>query len=114
MSRRPARDRRGADRCHPLLTLALATAALPTERATPRKAIGLLAGFLGVVLVIGPWSGSAGSLGGQLACVGAAVSYACGFVYVRKFLSPMGLARWRWPPPSSSRQPCSRPWSPRS
>ncbi|MFD3525396.1 DMT family transporter [Streptomyces sp. NPDC058653] len=76
----------------PLLTLTLATAALPTERATPRKAIGLVAGFLGVVLVMGPWSDSAGSLGGQLACVGAALSYACGFVYVRKFLSPKGLA----------------------
>ncbi|MHC5907216.1 DMT family transporter [Streptomyces sp. S6] len=76
----------------PLLTLALATAALSTERATARKAAGLVAGFLGVVLVMSPWSASGGSLGGQLACVGAALSYACGFVYVRRFLSPKGLA----------------------
>jgi len=76
----------------PLLTLALATAALPTERATVRKAVGLGIGFAGVVLVIGPWHESLGSLGGRLACVGAAVSYAIGFVYVRKFLSPLGLA----------------------
>lgn len=76
----------------PLLTLALATAALPTERATRRKAVGLVTGFLGVVLVIGPWQGSLGSLGGQLACLGAALSYAVGFVYVRKYLSPRGLA----------------------
>ncbi|MFI6095702.1 DMT family transporter [Lentzea sp. NPDC051213] len=76
----------------PLLTLALATAALPTERATPRKGIGLALGFIGVVLLIGPWHESLGSLSGRLACFGAAVSYAIGFVYVRKFLSPLGLA----------------------
>ncbi|MGW4210872.1 DMT family transporter [Lentzea sp. NPDC004789] len=76
----------------PLLTLALATAALPTERATARKAIGLGIGFVGVVLVIGPWHESLGSLSGRIACFGAAVSYAVGFVYVRKFLSPLGLA----------------------
>lgn len=76
----------------PLLTLTLATAALSTERATPRKAIGLLVGFLGVVLVIGPWRDSLGSVGGRLACLGAALSYAAGFVYVRKYLSPRGLA----------------------
>ncbi|SEQ94337.1 Permease of the drug/metabolite transporter (DMT) superfamily [Lentzea xinjiangensis] len=76
----------------PLLTLALATAALPTERATSRKAVGLALGFIGVVLLIGPWHESLGSLSGRLACFGAAVSYAIGFVYVRKFLSPLGLA----------------------
>lgn len=76
----------------PLLTLTIATAVLPAERATPRKAIGLVIGFLGVVLVIGPWSEALGSTGGRLACLGAALSYATGFVYVRKFLSPLGLA----------------------
>lgn len=76
----------------PLLTLAIATVALSTERATPRKAVGLGIGFLGVVLVIGPWHGAGGSVAGQLACVGGALSYAVGFVYVRKYLSPRGLA----------------------
>lgn len=76
----------------PLLTLGLAAAALPTERATSRKAIGLALGFVGVVLLIGPWHDSLGSFNGRLACFGAAVSYAIGFVYVRKFLSPLGLA----------------------
>jgi len=76
----------------PLLTLALATAALPTERATSRKAVGLVLGFIGVVLLIGPWHESLGSLSGRLACFGAAISYAIGFVYVRKYLSPLGLA----------------------
>lgn len=76
----------------PLLTLGLAAAALPTERATSRKAIGLALGFVGVVLLIGPWHSELGSLDGRLACFGAAVSYAIGFVYVRKYLSPLGLA----------------------
>jgi drug/metabolite transporter (DMT)-like permease len=75
----------------PLLTLTVAAAALPTERATSRKVVGLLIGFVGVVLVIGPWHSALGSFGGRLACFGAAISYAVGFVYVRKFLSPRGL-----------------------
>lgn len=76
----------------PLLTLAIATLALSTERATTRKVVGLAAGFIGVVLVIAPWQASGGALTGQLACLGAALSYAVGFVYVRKYLSPRGLA----------------------
>jgi drug/metabolite transporter (DMT)-like permease len=75
----------------PLLTMAIATAALPTERATRRKVTGLLVGFLGVVVVIGPWRDSLGSIGGQLACLGTALSYAANFVYVRRNLSPRGL-----------------------
>jgi drug/metabolite transporter (DMT)-like permease len=76
----------------PLLTMAVATAVLPAERATARKAIGLVVGFLGVVVVIGPWSSAAGSLGARAACFGAALSYATGYVYVRKYLSPRALA----------------------
>ncbi|MFJ6651007.1 DMT family transporter [Streptomyces sp. NPDC091290] len=75
----------------PLLTLTVAALTLPEERATSRKAIGLVAGFVGVVVLIGPWSDRLGSPSGQLACLGAALSYAIGFVYVRKFLSPRGV-----------------------
>jgi drug/metabolite transporter (DMT)-like permease len=78
----------------PLLTVMLAIAALPTERPTARKAIGLVAGFAGVVLVMAPWRDSlgTGTVGSRLSCLGAAASYAVGFVYVRRFLSPLGLA----------------------
>ncbi|MDT6988393.1 DMT family transporter [Streptomyces lusitanus] len=75
----------------PLLTLTVATLVLAEERATARKAVGLVAGFAGVVILIGPWSDRLGSPGGQTACLGAALSYAIGFVYVRKFLSPRGV-----------------------
>jgi drug/metabolite transporter (DMT)-like permease len=77
--------------CTPLLTLTLAAMVLPTERATARKAVGLAAGFAGVVVVIGPWHDTLGSVGRQLACLGAAASYAIGFVYVRKYISPRKL-----------------------
>jgi drug/metabolite transporter (DMT)-like permease len=80
----------------PLLTLTIAYAALAAERATARKVIGLVAGFLGLVLVLAPWPAAdgapGGSIGGELACAGAALSYAVSFVYVRRFLSPRGLA----------------------
>jgi drug/metabolite transporter (DMT)-like permease len=75
----------------PLLTLTIAYAALSTERATARKVIGLVAGFLGILLVLAPWQDAGGSIGGELACFGAAVSYAISFVYVRRFLSPRGI-----------------------
>jgi drug/metabolite transporter (DMT)-like permease len=70
----------------------VAAFALADERATARKLTGLLVGFAGLVVVIGPWHAGPGSLGGELACFGAAVSYALGFVYVRRFLSPRHLA----------------------
>jgi drug/metabolite transporter (DMT)-like permease len=76
----------------PLVTLGIAALALPTEPVTRRKVVGLLAGFAGVVLVIGPWRDAGGSVGARFACLAAAFSYAIGFVYVRRFLSPRGLA----------------------
>jgi drug/metabolite transporter (DMT)-like permease len=75
----------------PLLTLTVAYVALATERATARKVLGLLAGFAGIVLVVAPWENAGGSLGGEIVCFGTAVSYAINFVYVRRFLSPLGL-----------------------
>jgi drug/metabolite transporter (DMT)-like permease len=76
----------------PLITLAMAAFAIPTERVTRRKVQGLLVGFAGVILVVGPWRGAAGPVDARLACLGAAFSYAIGFVYVRRFLSPRGIA----------------------
>lgn len=80
-----------------LITLALATAVLPTERATVAKAVGLVIGFIGVVVVLAPWGVSGGTLGGQLAVLGAAASYAAQTVYIRRVLAsrkiqPLALA----------------------
>ncbi|MGW5049994.1 DMT family transporter [Actinokineospora sp. NPDC004072] len=75
----------------PLLTLAAATVALSTERATWRKAVGFVVGFGGVVLVIGPWHDGGGTLAGQLAVLGAAACYAAQTVYVRLMLAQRGI-----------------------
>lgn len=75
----------------PLITLTVASAVIPTETATRRKVTGLGFGFAGVVLVVAPWQGAGGSIGSELACLGAAFSYAFAFVYVRKFLSPRAV-----------------------
>lgn len=75
----------------PLFTLLVATAALPEERPTVGKSVGLVVGFLGVVLVLAPWRGVGHSaLAGQLACLGAAACYAVTITYTRRYLSGSG------------------------
>lgn len=73
----------------PLVTLGLATVAIAAEKATGRRVAGLLIGFVGLITVVGPWNAEGfGSVAGQLACLGAASSYAISFVYVRRFIAP--------------------------
>lgn len=86
----------------PLMTMLVALAALPRERPTPTRLTGLLVGFTGVVLVLAPWRSGPGAAGveapgdlvlwAQGACLAATLSYGMAFVYVRRFLSPRGLA----------------------
>jgi drug/metabolite transporter (DMT)-like permease len=75
----------------PLLTLGLAAAAIPSERLGRHAVLGLLVGFVGVVLVVAPWRDFDTSVVGSLTCLGAAVSYAAGFVFVRKYLSALQI-----------------------
>ena len=81
----------------PLWTLLFAIAVLPSERPTRPRLLGLVLGFLGVLLVLAPWRSVEGArLGGQLACLGAGACYGVAFVWTRRFLSgvasPLGLA----------------------
>lgn len=76
----------------PLLTLALATVQLRSERATARRSAGLTLGFAGIVLAIAPWNGATGTAGGEMACLAVAVIYAGHAVFVRKFLSDRGIS----------------------
>jgi drug/metabolite transporter (DMT)-like permease len=72
----------------PLLTLVVATFMLPDERPTPRRVLGLLGGFAGVLVVLGPWRSVGGSeLAGQLMCLGAAACYGIAFPYTRRFVA---------------------------
>jgi drug/metabolite transporter (DMT)-like permease len=92
----------------PLMTMLVALTALPQERPTRTRLIGLMVGFVGVTLVLAPWrpasapgllshsaAGAGGSndsvLWGQLACLAATFSYGIAFVYLRRFVSPRGL-----------------------
>jgi drug/metabolite transporter (DMT)-like permease len=77
----------------PLFTLAVAMVALHDERWSPGRVGGLLLGFAGVVVVVGPWKGDGGAnaVSGQLACLGAAACYGVAFVYARRFLANRAL-----------------------
>ncbi len=70
----------------PLFTVVIATCLLADERATPLKVLGVVIGFLGVVVMIGlPASSEPTPWLPQLAILGAALSYAFGGVYGRRF-----------------------------
>lgn len=72
----------------PLFALVLVLLALPDERPTPQRLAGLLIGFLGVLVVLGPWTGLGGAgLAGQLMFAGAAACYGAAFAYTRRFIS---------------------------
>jgi drug/metabolite transporter (DMT)-like permease len=94
----------------PLFTVLLAHVWTHEERMTPNRFGGVLLGLVGVIVMIGPGALGAGALGGgalgrlvtpapghvlgQLAVLGAAVSYACAGIFGRRFraLPPMVTA----------------------
>ncbi|MCI2419420.1 DMT family transporter [Saccharopolyspora sp. K220] len=62
------------------------------EAMPPARLSGLLLGFLGVLLIFAPWQGGGLLSWGVLACLGAAVSYGIGYVYIgRNLTSGHGL-----------------------
>ena len=71
----------------PLFTALVAALALSDEALNWGKAVGIGLGFLGVVVMVGPdaLAGLLDSVAGQLACLGAALSYGCAAVYARRF-----------------------------
>jgi drug/metabolite transporter (DMT)-like permease len=81
----------------PLFTVLLAHGLIRTERLRGRGWVGLLLGFCGVVVLIGPGAFNAWdarSLPAEAACLAAALSYACAGVYGRRFraLPPLHVA----------------------
>lgn len=72
----------------PLWTLIVALIAFPEQRPTAGAVLGLLLGFLGVLILLGFWRGlGSGALVGDLACAGAAACYGLGFPYTRRHLA---------------------------
>lgn len=80
----------------PLFTVLLAHLVTVDERLTWPRLTGVLLGIAGVVVIIGPpaLAGLAGDLLGQLAVVGAALSYACAGLWGRRLraLPPLVIA----------------------
>lgn len=81
----------------PLFTVLVAQAFTQDEKFTAGKLTGVLLGFAGVAVMMGP--ALIGQLGGhhlpaQLAAIGATVSYGFAAVYARRFrhLPPLGVA----------------------
>lgn len=70
----------------PLFTLVIAHFLLHDEPMTLGRAIGLLVGFVGVVVLVGHEAGGSSSRLGQLAVVSAAVCYAVGAAISRRYL----------------------------
>ena len=69
----------------PLFTAAIASLVLEGERLTPLRAGGIALGFVGVAVIVGVDVGGSEVLG-ELAVVGASLSYGLGFVYARRRL----------------------------
>lgn len=76
----------------PLFTILIASKLTSDETLTPNKIIGVIIGFIGVIILIGPGLIFDHNISviGELACVGAALSYACSNVFGRRF-ARMGL-----------------------
>jgi drug/metabolite transporter (DMT)-like permease len=72
----------------PLWVLIVSLAAFGEEQPSRQRVAGLLLGFAGVGVLLGPWRGfGGGELAGHLACAGAALCYGIGFPYTRRFLA---------------------------
>jgi len=71
----------------PMFTVVIAGLILSDERMTPLKLFGVVVGFAGAVVMIGPaaLSGLGDNTWAQLAVLGGALSYACAGVYGRRF-----------------------------
>ncbi|MEL6205384.1 MAG: DMT family transporter [Pseudomonadota bacterium] len=82
----------------PLLILPLVAVFSPEEGIGPRRIMGVILGFFGLVALIGPpafaVADSPLGLWGRLACLGAAMSYAVGSVLTRRApaMPPVGFA----------------------
>jgi drug/metabolite transporter (DMT)-like permease len=72
----------------PIFVLMVVLAAFPEERPTRERIAGIAVGFVGVLVVLGPWSGLGGqSLAGNLAALAAALCYGLGYPYMRRYVA---------------------------
>ncbi|MFC5262966.1 DMT family transporter [Kribbella qitaiheensis] len=77
----------------PLAVLPIAVLVFRTEKFTLQRVLGLLVGFLGMMVVLGAWQLQGGAdLVGQLFCMGAALSYGVAIPYQKRFIAGSNLS----------------------
>ncbi|MFE0644031.1 DMT family transporter [Streptomyces sp. NPDC058877] len=77
----------------PLWGMLLSLVALSEDRPNRVRAVGLGIGFIGVLTVLGAWQGFSGlDVTGTSLALLAALSYAVGWIYVRRTLSGTGAS----------------------
>lgn len=83
----------------PIWTVLVAHVATRDERMTPGTLLGVLLGFAGVAIMIGPDLLSGGHVLAQLACLAGALCYALAGVWARRFrvmgIAPASVAAWQ-------------------
>ena len=77
----------------PIMTAVMAGLLFRVERLKAVQIAGILAGILGVVVIIAPWQGLdlSQSLVAQFAILGATACYGFSLAYMRKFVSNTGM-----------------------
>jgi drug/metabolite transporter (DMT)-like permease len=77
----------------PLVVLPVAVLVFRTEKFTLQRVLGLLIGFVGMLVVLGAWNTDGGSdLLGQLLCMVAAVCYGLAIPYQKRFVAGNALS----------------------
>ena len=76
----------------PLWTLAVALTIRSERRPSLGRVAGLLLGFLGALIILKPWAGTTGTVGGALTCLAAAASYGVSYVYMSRYLTGRGVS----------------------
>jgi len=77
----------------PLMTMSVALVALPQERLSTDRVVGLLTGFVGVLIVLAPWRGLGGRRSARPRGMPARHGQLRrGLRVLRRFVSPRGLA----------------------
>ncbi len=78
----------------PFFTVLVAHFLLADERMSKAKVLGVSAGFAGIVVLMGPGAFGGGDVGlaGQIACIGAGISYALAATFGRRFAKVTPLA----------------------
>jgi drug/metabolite transporter (DMT)-like permease len=77
----------------PLVVLPIAVLVFRTEKFTLQRVVGLLLGFVGMMVVLGAWQLHGGAdLNGQLFCMAAACSYGVAIPYQKRFIAGSKLS----------------------